>query len=261
MRGRVARAACIGRLRHACEHAGGRHLPICTGEPHISDHQAPPQQQRINTDIRVPRVRLIDADGTQVGVVQLAVALQRARVQGLDLVEVAPNADPPVCKIMDHGKHKYQQAQKEKDARRRQSQIVIKEIKMRPKISSNDYGTKAGHVRRFLGEGAKVKATIMFRGREMTHTDLGRVLLDRLSEDMADLATVEAYPKVDGRNMIMVLAPLKKREPAKPVDDVALGETPAAATAPAPDADPTAVEADAPPLVEVVEPSELSQSN
>ena len=121
---------------------------------------------------------------------------------------------------MDYGKHRYEQGQKEKEARKRQSQITIKEIKMRPKISSNDYGTKSGHVRRFLNDGAKVKATIMFRGREMTHTELGRGLLDRLAEDMKELATVEAYPKVDGRNMVMVLAPLKKKEKAKDADDL-----------------------------------------
>jgi translation initiation factor IF-3 len=171
-------------------------------------------QQRINADIKVPRVRLIDAKGDQVGIVQLADALRQARESDLDLVEVAPQADPPVCRIMDYGKHRYEQAQKEKEARRKQSQIVIKEIKMRPKISDNDYGTKSGHVRRFLKDGAKVRATIMFRGREMTHTELGKVLLDRLAEDMSELATIEAYPKVDGRNMVMVLAPHKKKAPA-----------------------------------------------
>jgi translation initiation factor IF-3 len=121
-----------------------------------------------------------------------------------------------VCRIMDYGKHRYEQGQKEKEARKRQSQITIKEIKMRPKISDNDYRTKSGHVRRFLKDGAKVKATIMFRGREMTHTELGKALLDRLAEDMSDMAAVEAYPKVDGRNMVMVLAPTRTKErPAK----------------------------------------------
>ena len=172
------------------------------------------QQHRLNADIKVPRVRLISDAGEQVGIVQLAVALRAAREADLDLVEVAPQADPPVCRIMDYGKHRYEQDQKEKEARKRQSQIVIKEIKMRPKISDNDYGTKSGHVRRFLNDGAKVKATIMFRGREMSHTELGRGLLDRLAEDMEDLATIEAYPKVDGRNMVMVLAPIKKKEEA-----------------------------------------------
>ena len=182
------------------------HSSHATGGSSISNND-----QRINAEIKVPRVRLISADGEQVGVVQLSNALRAAREVDLDLVEVAPNADPPVCKIMDYGKHKYEQDQKEKEARRKQSQVVTKEIKMRPKISDNDYGTKANHVERFLNDGAKVRATIMFRGREMSHTELGRVLLDRLAEDMEDLATVEAYPKQDGRNMVMVLAPIKDK--------------------------------------------------
>ncbi len=169
----------------------------------------------MNADIKLPRVRLVDHDGEQVGIVPLAQALRRARELDLDLVEVAPQADPPVCRIMDYGKHRYEQGQKEKEARRRQSQITVKEIKMRPKISDNDYGTKAGHVRRFLNDGAKVRASIMFRGREMTHTELGLKLLDRLAEDMAELATIEASPKVDGRNMVMVLAPLKGKDGSK----------------------------------------------
>ncbi|MFT5564099.1 MAG: translation initiation factor IF-3 [Myxococcota bacterium] len=139
---------------------------------------------------------------------------------------------------MDYGKHKYEQDQKDKDARRRQSQISTKEIKMRPKISDNDYGTKSGHVRRFLNSGAKVRATIMFRGREMTHTELGKKLLDRLAEDMEELATIELYPKQDGRNMLMVLAPKKENKPAKaatpdeaPADEAAAAQAPAAGAA------------------------------
>jgi translation initiation factor IF-3 len=183
------------------------------------------QQRRINAEIKVPRVRLVDADGTQVGIVALAQALRRAREQDLDLVEVAAQADPPVCRIMDWGKHRYEQEQKDKDARKRQNQIVVKEIKMRPKISDNDYGTKSGHVRRFLLDGAKVRASIMFRGREMAHTELGLVLLQRLAVDMEEHATIEAEPKVDGRNMVMVLAPIKPRIRAVPespstVDDL-----------------------------------------
>lgn len=169
------------------------------------------EQRRLNAEIKVPKVRLVDADGTQVGIVALAQALRRAREQDLDLVEVAPQADPPVCRIMDYGKAKYEEEQKQKDARKRQSQISVKEIKMRPKISDNDYNTKAGHVRRFLNDGAKVRASIMFRGREMTHTELGLKLLERLAADMTEFATVELLPKVDGRNMVMVLAPLKER--------------------------------------------------
>jgi translation initiation factor IF-3 len=176
----------------------------------------------------------VDADGTQVGVVPLAQALRRARELDLDLVEVAPQADPPVCRIMDWGKAKYEQEQKQKEARKRQSQISVKEIKMRPKISDNDYRTKSGHVRRFLNDGAKVRASIMFRGREMTHTELGLRLLDRLAEDMNELATVEASPKVDGRNMVMVLAPIKPKQ--RPSDNDA---------APANDEDATAGDASA----------------
>ena len=175
------------------------------------------QQRRINAEIKVPRVRLVDADGTQVGIIALAQALRRAREQDLDLVEVAAQADPPVCRIMDWGKHRYEQEQKDKDARKRQNRITVKEINMRPKISDNDYGTKSGHVRRFLEDGAKVRASIMFRGREMAHTELGLKLLHRLAEDMVGLANVEAEPKVDGRNMVMVLAPSKSRARIAPV--------------------------------------------
>lgn len=138
---------------------------------------------------------------------QLAEALRQARDQGLDLVEVAPQAQPPVCRIMDYGKYRYEQDQKAKEARKKQSQTQVKQIKMRPKISDNDYQTKSGHVRRFLENGDKVRATIMFRGREMSHTEIGQGLLDRLAEDMQDIATVESHPRVDGRNMVMVLAP------------------------------------------------------
>lgn len=197
----------------------------------LSDHRQPSgaqqpggtsinqDQPRLNADIKVPRVRLVDHDGDQVGIVPLAQALRRARELELDLVEVAPQADPPVCRIMDYGKHRYEQGQKEKEARRRQSQITVKEIKMRPKISDNDYGTKSGHVRRFLNDGAKVRASIMFRGREMSHTELGLRLLERLADDMSEIATVEATPKVDGRNMVMVLAPVKVKAPKAAADD------------------------------------------
>ena len=157
----------------------------------------------------MPEVRLIGEDGEQLGVKPLAEALRLARDLSLDLVEVAPNAAPPVCRIMDYGKFKYQQDVKAKEARKRQSHIVIKEMKMRPKIDKHDYATKSRHVERFLREGSKVKATIMFRGREMAHAELGRRILDRLAEDMSEVAFVESAPNQDGRNMIMVLAPHK----------------------------------------------------
>ncbi len=167
-------------------------------------------EPRINERIRVPEVRLIGADGEQIGITPLAQALRMAREQDMDLVEVAPQARPPVCRIMDYGKFKYQAAVKAKEARRRQSHIVIKEIKMRPKIGKGDYETKSRHVERFLREGSKVKATIMFRGREMAHAELGRRLLDRLAQDMSHLGYVESAPNQDGRNMVMVLAPHKE---------------------------------------------------
>jgi translation initiation factor IF-3 len=144
-----------------------------------------------------------------VGILDIKDALDMAAAQDLDLVEVAGQADPPVCRIMDYGKFKYEQDQRQKEARRKQSQVVVKEMKMRPKIDRHDYATKRGHVIRFLRQGSKVKITIMFRGREMAHQDLGRKLLDQLAADVADIARVDMPPRVDGRNMTMVLNPFK----------------------------------------------------
>ena len=166
-------------------------------------------QTRINEAIRVPRVRLVDSDGSQVGIKATNEALAYAHGKDLDLVEVAANADPPVCRIMDYGKYRYEQEQKAKTARKHQSQIHVKEIKMRPKIGVHDYETKKGHVMRFLNSKAKVKVTIMFRGREQTHPERGRDLLMRLAEDVKEIGTVESPPLQDGRNMVMVLAPAK----------------------------------------------------
>ena len=137
-------------------------------------------------------------------------ALRRARESDLDLVEVAPQANPPVCRIMDYGKYKYERAVRQKEARKKQARIEVKEIKFRPKIDRHDYETKKGHVLRFLNAGARVKVTIMFRGREMAHTELGQRILDRLVEDLDGLATVEQPSKLDGRNMVMVIAPVKR---------------------------------------------------
>jgi translation initiation factor IF-3 len=154
-------------------------------------------------------VRVVDADGQQVGILPTEEALKLAQDQDLDLVEVAAQADPPVCRIMDYGKYKYEQAVRQRDARKKQSHIVVKEMKMRPKIDRHDYETKKGHVVKFLRQGAKVKVTIMFRGREMIHPEIGGELLRRLGEDVADIAKVETQPKLDGRNMTMVLGPYK----------------------------------------------------
>jgi translation initiation factor IF-3 len=140
-------------------------------------------------------------------------ALRRAQESDLDLVEVAPQANPPVCRIMDYGKYKYERALRQKEARKKQARIEVKEIKFRPKIDRHDYETKKGHVVRFLNAGARVKVTIMFRGREMAHTELGQRILDRLVEDLDGLATVDQTSKLDGRNMVMVIAPVKRPAP------------------------------------------------
>ncbi len=167
-------------------------------------------EPRINDRIRVPEVRLVGAEGEQIGIVAVGEALRLAQEADLDLVEVAPDARPPVCKLMDYGKFKYESAQKAREARRNQVLTVIKEMKLRPKIDAHDYETKKGHVVRFLNAGDKVKVTIMFRGREQSRPELGFRLLQRLSADVAELGFVESAPKQDGRNMIMVLAPHKK---------------------------------------------------
>jgi translation initiation factor IF-3 len=177
------------------------------------------QQERINENIRVPRVRLIDEDGTQLGIKTSDEAREYAYGKGLDLVEVAAQADPPVARVMDYGKWRYEQEQRAKQARKHQSQILIKEIKLRPKIGIHDYNTKKGHVERFLNQRAKVKVTIMFRGREQQHPERGRTLLMRLAEDVKELGTIESPPLQDGRNMVMLLGPTKnagvKREDAE----------------------------------------------
>jgi translation initiation factor IF-3 len=175
---------------------------------------------RINEAIRVPQVRLIDADGTQIGIKNTDEAQKWAWDKNLDLVEVAPDARPPVCRVMDYSKYRYEQEQKAKLARKHQSTITIKEIKLRPKIGIGDYETKKGHVVRFLKGRAKVKVTIMFRGREMTHPERGRDLLLRLAEDVKDLGLIESQPLQDGRNMVMMLAPHKAvAAPAAKADD------------------------------------------
>jgi translation initiation factor IF-3 len=164
----------------------------------------------MNDRIRARQVLLIGSDGHQFGVKPLPEALAIAREQGLDLVEVAAQADPPVCRIMDHGKWKYEQDQRRKESRKRASNVVIKEMKFRPKIDTHDYDTKMKHVERFLAEGSKVKLTIMFRGREMAHPELGRRILEKVAERVAEFATVESAPRQDGRNMTMVLHPTRK---------------------------------------------------
>ena len=171
-------------------------------------------EPRINERIRVPEVRLVGPAGEQVGIVAINDALRLAQEADLDLVEVAPMARPPVCKLMDYGKFKYESALKARESRKNQAQTVIKEIKLRPKIDPHDYGTKKGHVERFLKQGDKVKVTIMFRGREQSRPELGFKLLQRLAGDIEELGFVESSPKQDGRNMIMVLGPHKRKTEA-----------------------------------------------
>ena len=168
------------------------------------------QESRINDAVRAATVRLIGVDGSQLGIFANADAQRVASEQGLDLVEIAPNAEPPVCRIMDYGKFKYEQEVKAKQARKKQTRIEIKEMKFRPKIDVGDYETKKGHVLRFLGKGNKVKITIMFRGREMAHPEQGLAILEKLADDLKDLAIIEQQPKMEGRNMHMLIAPLPK---------------------------------------------------
>ena len=167
-------------------------------------------EARINERIRVPEVRLVGPSGEQVGIVRTDDARKLAYEADLDLVEVAPNAKPPVAKIMDYGKFKYEQDQKAREARKNQQQTVVKEQKFRPKIDEHDYQTKKGNVERFLEKGNKVKVTIMFRGREQSRPELGYRLLERLAEDIGELGVVESRPKQDGRNMTMVFGPARK---------------------------------------------------
>lgn len=170
---------------------------------------APPEKSgpRANEDIRVPQVRLIGADGELIGVVTIQAALSAAEDSGMDLVEISPNADPPVCKLLDYGKFKYEAQKKANEARKRQKTIDVKEIKMRPNIDDHDYDVKMRAMTKFIGEGDKVKFTIRFRGRELAHPEIGRKLLDRIREDAEELAKIESMAKIEGRQMIMVMAP------------------------------------------------------
>jgi translation initiation factor IF-3 len=225
---------------------------------------------RTNERIRVPEVRVIGDDGQQIGVMRTDEALRYAQQRDLDLVEVAPEARPPVCRVLDYSKYKYEQAQKVKAAKKHQQQITIREIKFRPKIAEHDYATKKGHVERFLRHKDKVKITIMFRGREVTHPERGTMILDRLAEELSELSQIEQRPNLDGRNMTMMLGPSKavlagtldenaKADPEAEADAAALAEREAGAPTPAaepepeaaapeaqPDPEPEAAEAEAP---------------
>lgn len=215
--------------------------------PRRFDRRPPERDQtRINERIRVPEVRLIDESGKQVGVMKTEKALAYAQSRDLDLVEVAPEARPPVCRVLDYSKYKYEQAQKAKAARKHQTSINVREIKFRPKIAEHDYETKKGHVERFLRHKDKVKVTIMFRGREVTHPERGTMILERLAEDLADLCQVDQRPQQDGRNMTMLLAPSKAVLAGTLEEGTEDGATPPAEDAPAAEAEAKAPAADAP---------------
>ncbi|MEW6613454.1 MAG: translation initiation factor IF-3 [Pseudomonadota bacterium] len=164
---------------------------------------------RVNREINAPKVRLIDENGEQAGIVPLSAALAAAETAGLDLVEIAPNADPPVCRIMDYGKFKYQESKRLHEARKKQKQVQIKEIKFRPGTDEGDYQVKLRNLIRFLEEGDKAKITLRFRGREMAHQELGLQLLNRVEGDLKDYGAVEQRPRLEGRQMVMVIAPRK----------------------------------------------------
>ena len=180
-------------------------LDIATEKPH-----------RINGEIRVPEVRLIGIEGEQLGVVKTSDALQLAEENEVDLVEIAPTAAPPVCRLMDYGKFKYQEQKRQQEAKSKQKIIQVKEVKFRPGTDEGDYQVKLRNLRRFIEEGDKAKVTLRFRGREMAHQELGMRVLERVRDDLTELCQVEAMPKLEGRQMVMVLAPRKKVTPGKP---------------------------------------------
>ncbi|MDY0040920.1 MAG: translation initiation factor IF-3 [Desulforhabdus sp.] len=165
------------------------------------------KQVNVNENIRAQEVRVIGQDGTQLGILPLKKALDLAAEEELDLVEVAPGANPPVCKIMDYGKFKYQQSKRVQEAKKKQTVIQVKEVKVRPKTDEHDLQVKIRHIRRFLGQKDKAKVTIVFRGREIAYTDQGMKILERIEEDLKEEAVIEQHPKMEGRNMVMILAP------------------------------------------------------
>jgi translation initiation factor IF-3 len=246
---REFRAAACGLLSFEPGGANRPREPTVRSRRPVEPVRPKIDQPRINEAIRVSEVRLISETGEQIGIKARKDALDYAFEKNLDLVEVAGESDPPVCRVMDYGKYRYEQEQKAKLARKHQLQVHVKEIKLRPKISTNDYNTKKGHVVRFLKDRAKVKVTIMFRGREQTHPQRGEQLLMQLAKDVSDIGVVESAPLQDGRNMTMMLGPL--RNPGG-VDKSSPSENPAAQGASdgsvvdAPPSEPVPVPADSP---------------
>ncbi len=200
----------------------GDTLPRRTGERRINE------KVRVNRQIRISPVRVISPDGEQIGILPIERAMEIAEEQGLDLVEVAPMARPPVCRIMDYGKFKYEEQRQAREARKKQHHVQLKEVKMRPGIEDHDFDFKVRHAKKFLEEGNKVKLTMMFRGRQMAHPEFGRKVLDRVFQELQEVAKVEAHPMLEGRSMVMVLAPVVK--PPQPRDQQT-SQPPAAAAA------------------------------
>ena len=199
-----------------------------TGERRINE------KTRVNRQIRISPVRVISPEGEQLGILSIERALEIAEDQGLDLVEVAPMARPPVCRIMDYGKFKYEEQRQAREARKKQHHVQIKEVKMRPGIEDHDFDFKVRHARKFLDEGHKVKLTMMFRGRQMAHPEYGRQVLDRVFQQLQDLSKVESHPMLEGRSMVMVLAPTAKPPQAAPASSGAPAQQAAPAAPPAP---------------------------
>jgi translation initiation factor IF-3 len=230
------------------------------------DRRRPDQGLRINNRIRVPEVRVIVDEGDQLGVMATHEALRLAEEKGLDLVEISPRAFPPVCRIMDYGKFRYEESQKAKESRKKTVQVSIKEVKFRPKIGKGDFDTKVRHMHDFLQDGHKVKVTLQFRGREMAHPELGSKILDAAIEQLGSLAKVEAYARLEGRNMTMVLAPdkrtiTKKPDPKqdRPAGAADTESGPAPESAPAPEADTSVETVETIEKVETVETPEVEQ--
>ncbi len=198
----------------------GTTLPRKTGERRINE------KVRVNRQIRISPVRVISTDGEQLGILPIERAMEIAEEQGLDLVEVAPMARPPVCRIMDYGKFKYEEQRQAREARKKQHHVQLKEVKMRPGIEDHDFDFKVRHAKKFLEEGNKVKLTMMFRGRQMAHPEFGRKVLDRVFQELQDVSKIEAHPMLEGRSMVMVLAPT-----AKPPQQPQTSQPPAAAAA------------------------------
>jgi len=196
---------------HRVRSAGGAGIRYSRPSPVVD-------QIRVNERIRIPTVRVIAEDGEQIGIMSSSDALRLARERGLDLVEVSPTARPPVCRVMDYGKYKYEQSKRAAKARKTQHRISVKEVKFRPKIDDHDFTFKVNHAREFLDENNKVKFTVMFRGREVAHADLGRDILDRAAQLLDDIGQVESNPRLEGRTMVMYMAPRKDRKPSKDTD-------------------------------------------